>query len=194
MLGAIVTALFVGLALLFYAIAAYHTILILVGLRMTRDGPKPFDKGALRNPVDLPSVSLVIPARDEEVVIEGALRCADRLHYPRDLLEIFLVEDGSQDATPTIGRRMASLLPNVRCLSAGPSKGKPLALNRAMAHARGEVLAVFDSDSRYEPDLLLRMAKYVHDHPDVDVVQAIPRVMHRHTNAITRLNYYETRF
>ncbi len=188
------TALLVGLALAFYAIAGYHTILIFLGLRMTRGGPKPFDKGSLRNPVDLPSVSIVIPARDEEIVIEGALRCADRLQYPSDLREVLLVEDGSHDATPTIGQRMASVLPNVRCLSGGPSKGKPPALNRAMAHARGEVIGVFDSDTRYQPDLLLRVAKYFHDHPDVNVAQAVPRVMNQHTNAITRLNYYETRF
>src|SRR5437867_9914739 len=83
MWGEFSTALLVGLALVFYAIAGYHTILIFLGLRMTRGGPKPFDKGSLRNPVDLPSVSIVIPARDEEIVIEGAVRCADRLQYPR---------------------------------------------------------------------------------------------------------------
>src|SRR5439155_1568692 len=93
-----------------------------------------------------------------------------------------------------IGQRMAAVLPNVRCLSGGPSKGKPPALNRAMAHARGDVIGVFDSDTRYEPDLLLRVAKYFHDHPDVSVVQAVPQVINRHTNAITRLTYYETRF
>jgi len=194
MWGAISTALLIGLALFFYAIAAYHTVLIFLGLRMTRGSPKPFDKGSLRNPVDLPSVSLLIPARDEEAVIEGALRCADRLQYPPELREVLLVEDGSHDATPTIGQRMAATLPNVRCLTGGPSKGKPLALNRAMAHAKGEVIGVFDSDTRYESDLLLRVAKYFHDHPDVNVVQAVPQVMNRHTNAITRLNYYETRF
>ena len=194
MWGELSTALLVGLALIFYAIAGYHTILIFLGLRMTRGGPKPFDKGSLRNPVDLPVVSLVIPARDEEIVIEGALRCADRLQYPGELKEVLLVEDGSHDATPTIGQRMAAVLPNVRCLSGGPSKGKPPALNRALAHARGDVIGVFDSDTRYEPDLLLRVAKYFHDHPDVSVVQAVPQVINRHTNAITRLTYYETRF
>src|SRR2546422_4899004 len=194
MWGELSTALLVGLALAFYVIAGYHTILIFLGLRMTRGGPKPFDKGSLRNPVDLPSVSIVIPARDEEIVIEGALRCADRLQYPSELKEVLLVEDGSVDATPTIGQRIAAALPNVQCLSGGLSKGKPLALNRAIAHARGDVIAVFDSDTRYQPDLLLRVAKYFHDHPDVSVVQAVPRVMNQHTNAITRLNYYETRF
>src|SRR5256885_3997914 len=194
MWGELSTALLVGLALVFYAIAGYHTILIFLGLRMTRGGPKPFDKGSLRNPVDLPSVSIVIPARDEEIVVEGAVRCADRLQYPKDLLQVLLVEDGSVDATPAVGRRLAAALPNVQCLSGGLSKGKPLALNRAIAHARGDVIAVFDSDTRYQPDLLLRVAKYFHDHPDVSVVQAVPRVMNQHTNAITRLNYYETRF
>src|SRR5256885_12374626 len=50
MWGELSTALLVGLALAFYVIAGYHTILIFLGLRMTRGGPKPFDKGSLRNP------------------------------------------------------------------------------------------------------------------------------------------------
>src|SRR5437667_12119723 len=85
---------------------------------------------------------------------------------------------------------MAAVLPNVRCLSGGPSKGKPPALNRGMAHARGDVIGVFDSDTRYEADLLLRVAKFFHDHPDVSVVQAVPQVINLLTNAITLLTYY----
>src|SRR3989441_12924482 len=114
-----------ALAAFFYAITVYHSFLIIIGMRMTKGGRKPFDKGSLRNPVDLPKVSILIPAKDEEVVIEGAILCANRLDYPKDLLEIIVVEDGSKDETPTIGKRMASLVPNVVCVSGGESKGQP---------------------------------------------------------------------
>jgi len=183
-----------ALAAFFYAITVYHSFLIIIGMRMTKGGRKPFDKGSLRNPVDLPRVSIVIPAKDEEVVIEGAIRCAERLQYPKELVEILVVEDGSVDETPTIGKRMAALIPNVVCISGGESTGKPAALNRAIARASGEVIVIFDSDTRYEPDLLLRGAKYFHDHPDIDIAQAFPQVINADRNLITRLNYYETRF
>src|SRR5437899_2061987 len=106
-----VEAAVLALAVLFYAVTIYKVTLIFIGLRLTADRGKPFDKGSLRNPVDLPKVSILIPAKDEEVVIEGAILCANRLDYPKDLLEIIVVEDGSKDETPTIGKRMASLGP-----------------------------------------------------------------------------------
>ncbi|OLD90902.1 hypothetical protein AUG86_02295 [Euryarchaeota archaeon 13_1_20CM_4_64_14] len=190
----VVEAAVLALAVLFYAVTIYHVTLIFIGLRLTADRGKPFDKGSLRNPVDLPKVSILIPAKDEEVVIEGAILCANRLDYPKDLLEIIVVEDGSKDETPTIGKRMASLVPNVVCVSGGESKGKPAALNRAFANATGDLIAIFDSDTRYGPDLLLRAVKHLHDHPEIDVAQAFPQVMNAETNVITRINYYETRF
>jgi len=194
MASGLVEGAVIGLAILFYALTFYNVVLIFLGLRLTRDRGKPFDKGTLRNPVDLPRVSIVIPARDEEPVIEGAIRCAERLDYPKDLVEILVVEDGSVDSTPTIGKRLAAALPNVVCISGGVSTGKPAALNRAIAKATGDVVAIFDSDTRYEPDLLLRVAKYLYDHPETDVVQAFPQVMNADTNVITRINFYETRF
>lgn len=89
----LVEVLIGALAGFFYVLTGYHVLLIFSGLRLTRKGRKPFDKGSLRNPVDLPTVSLIIPAKDEEVVIEGAIRAADRLEYPKDLIEIIVVED-----------------------------------------------------------------------------------------------------
>src|SRR5256712_5517809 len=124
-----------ALAAFFYAITVYHSFLIIIGMRMTKGGRKPFDKGSLRNPVDLPRVSIVIPAKDEEVVIEGAIRCAERLQYPKELVEILVVEDGSVDETPTNGKRTAALIPNLGASSRADRTGQPPALNRATAPA-----------------------------------------------------------
>src|SRR5207245_9213329 len=95
-----------ALAAFFYAITVYHSFLIIIGMGMTKGGRKPLDKGSLRNPVDLTRVSIVIPAKDEEVVIEGAIRSAERLQYPKDVVAIVVVEDGSVAETGTLGRRI----------------------------------------------------------------------------------------
>ena len=191
MLDQVAGALGLGFALLFYGVTVYHLVLIFLGLRLTRGYPPAFEKGSLRNPVDLPSVSIIIPARDEEAVIEGALRCADALDYPRDLLEIIVVEDGSTDATPGIICRLQPEVRNLVALTGGESKGKPAALNRALQVAKGDVIALFDSDTRYDRDLLLRMAKFLHDHPDVAVAQAFPEVMDAGRNLLTKLTAFE---
>src|SRR2546427_8651219 len=123
-----VEAAVLALAVLFYAVTIYHVTLIFIGLRLTADRGKPFDKGSLRNPVDLPKVSILIPAKDEEVVIEGAILCANRLQYPQDVLAIIVVEGGSKDEAPTIGKRMDSRVPDIAWVSGGGSKGKPAEL------------------------------------------------------------------
>lgn len=188
------TLVAIALAVVFYGITGYHLVLIVLGLRLARRGRPPFDKGSLRNPVDLPRVSLVIPVKNEKGLIEGAIRCARALEYPRDLLEIIIAEDGSDDGTPEVIRHLQSQDPNLVVLTGGVSKGKPAALNRAMAVAKGEVIAVFDADARYDADLLLLMAKLFHDDPETEVAQAIPTIVGEGSSVIGQLNAYEMRF
>ncbi len=194
MFAEIMGILAVALAILFYSITAYHIVLILIGLRLARGCPRGFDKGSLRNPVDLPTVSIIVPAKDEELLIEGAIRCAQALDYPADLYEIIVVTDGSVDGTRGIAERMKADVKNLVLLHEPESTGKPAALNRGLAPAKGDVIALFDVDTRYEPDLLLRVAKFLHDNPKTEVAQAIPRIADSDVNVITKVNSYEMMF
>ncbi len=183
-----------ALAILFYSITAYNVVLIFVGLRMARGWPRVFDKGSLRNPVDLPKVSIIVPAKDEEMLIEGAIRCAQALDYPREMYEIIVVTDGSEDRTPEIAEGLQAEVGNLMVLHDPECTGKPAALNRGLGPAKGEVVAIFDVDTRYDPDLLLRVAKFLHDHPETEVVQAVPKIIDADENVITKLNAYEMLF
>ncbi len=183
-----------ALAILFFSISAYNVVLIFVGLRMARGWPRVFDKGSLRNPVDLPKVSIIVPEKDEELLIEGAIRCAQALDYPKEMYEIIVVTDGSQDATQETAERLQAEVGNLAVLHEPKCTGKPAALNRGLRPAKGEVIAIFDVDSRYEPDLLLRVAKFLHDHPETEVVQAVPKIVDADENVITRINSYEMLF
>src|SRR5436189_91412 len=79
-----------------------------------------------------PAGSILIPAHNEEKVIERTVRAMLRLDYPADRLEILVVNDGSTDGTAAILDRLASEDARVRPSHVQPGeggKGKSRALN-----------------------------------------------------------------
>jgi glycosyltransferase involved in cell wall biosynthesis len=101
----------------------------------------------------LPMISVVIPARNEARSIAGCLDAILAQRYPRDLLEILVVDGGSRDTTTEIVRRYASRDSRVRLLD-NPSGAIPAGLNIGIRNARGTVIARVDARSRLREDYL----------------------------------------
>jgi cellulose synthase/poly-beta-1,6-N-acetylglucosamine synthase-like glycosyltransferase len=100
----------------------------------------------------MPTVSLIIPAYDEEDVIGEKVANALALDYPRDRLQMIVASDGSSDATAERARAAgASLVLEL------PPGGKVAALNAAAEQAAGEVLAFSDANSVWARDALRRL-------------------------------------
>lgn len=97
------------------------------------------------------SVTIIIPAYNEEASIGPTIESALALDYPRDRLEIIVVDDGSKDRTYERARRFVS--PNVRVYRK-PNGGKGSALNFGIARARGEIILTMDADTFAEPQAL----------------------------------------
>jgi cellulose synthase/poly-beta-1,6-N-acetylglucosamine synthase-like glycosyltransferase len=136
-------------------------------------------------------ISIVAPVKDEEKVVGRLLKALLRLNYPREKMEILIVEDGSADGTFEICREYAQRYPRlVRLLHKPISDGKPSALNFAVKHARGEVLAVFDADSVPEADVLLKAAGFFED-SRVAAVQGRPLSINAEENMLTKFVSYE---
>ena len=107
---------------------------------------------------DLPSVSLIVAAHDEQDGIARWVRSAQAFDYPRERLEIVVVSDGSTDRTAECaGEAGADLVLEV------PRAGKVTALNAAVARARGDVLAFSDANSAWEPEALRRLVARLAD-------------------------------
>jgi cellulose synthase/poly-beta-1,6-N-acetylglucosamine synthase-like glycosyltransferase len=98
---------------------------------------------------ELPTVSLVIPAYDEEDVIAAKVANALALDYPRERLQVVVASDGSSDAT--VERARAAGADLVLELPAG---GKIAALNAGAEQASGEILAFSDANSVWAPEAL----------------------------------------
>ncbi|HEV3451517.1 MAG TPA: glycosyltransferase family 2 protein [Acidimicrobiia bacterium] len=132
-----------------------------------------------------PFVSVLVPCRNEELVIEGLVTTLLALDYPDERHEIIIIDDGSDDATGSIVDELARRHPVLRCIHRPPGAGggKSGALNTALATVRGEVVVVFDADHKPRADVLRRLVRHFAD-PSVGAVQG--RCIVRNSNE-TRL-------
>ncbi len=101
---------------------------------------------------DLPTVSLIVPAYDEEEVIAAKVANALALDYPRDRLQVIVASDGSGDRTAALARAAGAGL-----VLELPPGGKVAALNAAAEQAAGDVLAFSDANSVWARDALRRL-------------------------------------
>ncbi|MCB1152717.1 MAG: glycosyltransferase family 2 protein [Deltaproteobacteria bacterium] len=122
------------------------------GLSSEKERERIFDE-----PFPFPFVSILIPAHNEELVIERTIQAMLALKYPRERLEIIVVNDGSTDDTQAIVEEMATRHRQVRLVNIPEGeggKGKSRTLNVGLEHAMGDVIAVYDADNRPEPESL----------------------------------------
>jgi cellulose synthase/poly-beta-1,6-N-acetylglucosamine synthase-like glycosyltransferase len=101
---------------------------------------------------ELPAVSLIIPAYDEEEVIAAKVANALALDYPRERLQLIVASDGSGDATAERARAAGADL-----VLELPAAGKVAALNAGAEQASGELLAFSDANSLWASDALRRL-------------------------------------
>lgn len=103
---------------------------------------------------ELPRVSLIVPAYDEEEVIAAKVENALALDYPHERLQVIVASDGSADATAERAREAGADL----VLELAPG-GKLAALNAGAERASGDLLAFSDANSVWERDALLRLVE-----------------------------------
>lgn len=107
---------------------------------------------------DLPEVSLIIAAFDEEAVIAQKVRNALALDYPSQRLAVVVASDGSTDRTAELARGAGADL-----VLELPRGGKIAAQNAAVERTRGEILAFSDANSLWEPEALRRLVSRFSD-------------------------------
>ncbi len=135
------------------------------------------EKGAVDVPKKLrrkPLVSIVIPAYNEEKNIEYTINPLLKLNYPKDKIEIIVVDDGSKDNTANEVRRIINENPgwDIKLLQQ-ENKGKGAALNNALRKIKGGYFICLDADSRIEPGALQKMLPEFEDKEVAAVLPAI---------------------
>jgi cellulose synthase/poly-beta-1,6-N-acetylglucosamine synthase-like glycosyltransferase len=125
--------------------------------------------------VNWPSVTIQLPIYNERYVIERLLNAVAQLDYPRELLDIQILDDSTDDtqevARACVKRHQARGLP-IRYLRRGHRTGfKAGNLAEGLKSATGELIAHFDADFVPAADFLRRTVPYFSD-PKIAVVQA----------------------
>jgi hyaluronan synthase len=107
-----------------------------------------------------PSVSIIIPAFNEGPMVERSIRSVAVSDYPRELLELIIVDDGSRDDTFFHMRNLRREFPDlVQLVRFRGNRGKRAALLEGFGAARGEIVLTIDSDSEVEPSTVREMVK-----------------------------------
>ncbi|MBN2014699.1 MAG: glycosyltransferase family 2 protein [Candidatus Altiarchaeota archaeon] len=108
------------------------------------------------SPEVFPSLSLIVPAYNEEIHIGETIKAVKNLSYPVGV-EVIVVDDGSTDKTAERAEELG-----VRVIRQD-NAGKAAALNRGISEAMGEVVGCVDADSYPAEDALLKMITFFSD-------------------------------
>lgn len=103
-----------------------------------------------------PTLSVLVPARNEAGVIEARIRNLLEQDYPADRLEVLVISDASDDGTDE--RVIACGDPRVTLVRQDPRRGKTAAINAAAPRARGEILVQTDANVAFAPGSLRALA------------------------------------
>jgi cellulose synthase/poly-beta-1,6-N-acetylglucosamine synthase-like glycosyltransferase len=123
---------------------------------------------------DLPRVTVQLPIFNEQYVVDRLLQAACRLNYPREKLDIQLLDD-STDETVEVARGLvehyaAQGFPITYIHRTNRAGFKAGALHEGLQVAKGEFVAIFDADFVPPPDFLLRIVHHFTD-PKIGMVQ-----------------------
>lgn len=110
------------------------------------------DARARAKSTDTPRVAVIVPCRNEGETVAATTDSLLALDYPKDRLEIILVDNASTDNTPAVMARYADN-PQVSVLRA-TELGKHNAVNAGIASTDAEFIGCLDADSFVEPDAL----------------------------------------
>src|SRR5262249_34114913 len=148
----------------------HRAVMLHLYYRHRSDAPRP---GSTPDP--LPRVTVQLPIYNEVYVVERLVDAVAALDYPRDRLEIQILDD-STDRTGEIVRAAAQGLRargfEITHLRRGPRSGfKAGALQAGLGAASGELMLIFDADFVPPPDLLVQCLPHFAD-PRVGLVQA----------------------
>ena len=144
--------------LIILSIYFVSTVIVIVG------ASKSFPK---LDETDLPTVSIIVAARNEEENILECILSLNKLEYPENKIQIILVDDNSTDATGKIIDEFIADKPKFQKIvsteTRGNLKGKTLAIANAIEFAQNEIILTTDADCIVSPKWAKTIASYYID-------------------------------
>ncbi|MFV0411538.1 MAG: glycosyltransferase [Paracoccus sp. (in: a-proteobacteria)] len=136
----------------------------------------------------LPIISVMVPLFHESDVADQLIGRLARLKYPRELTDILLVTEASDQVTCRVLEK--THLPHwIRVVTVPPGslQTKPRALNYALNFCRGEIIGIWDAEDRPDPDQLHKVVRgFAFAAPDVACLQGQLDYFNPRTNLLAR--------
>lgn len=140
---------YLSLGIIIYIYAGYPLVLFILASTLPAAKIK---KDAIR-----PMVTLIISCYNEEDVLPEKLQNSFSLDYPKDLIEIIVVSDGSSDRTDEIA--LAHKKDGVKLIRQEGRLGKTMGLNLAVPQANGDIIVFSDANAIYQADAVTRLVE-----------------------------------
>lgn len=179
---------------LIWGMLFYHAFLMIGGyfhfLRYQK-----FGEDLPENVNEFPTVSILIPAHNEEVVIRKTIASMIRLNYPKEKLEVIVINDHSSDRTGEVAEEYAAQYDFIKVVHTAPphaGKGKSTALNQGLKSSTGDVIIVYDADNTPEPNAVRFLALGLQKDAKAGAIVGKFRVINAKKNVLTRLINIET--
>ncbi|HVO32332.1 MAG TPA: glycosyltransferase [Elusimicrobiota bacterium] len=186
--GIPIDILFITSVLLIWFMLMYQFVLAFAGYLYSRESTREcihLDD----HPLEMPPVSVLIPAHNEELVIERTIRTILASDYPKDRLEIIVLNDGSMDRTAELLDALAKENPSIRPVHIPRERGgrgKAAVLNRGVGLATHDLIAIFDADNQPDPGSLRYLASQFVMEPTLGAALGKFRTVNRRRNWLTR--------
>jgi cellulose synthase/poly-beta-1,6-N-acetylglucosamine synthase-like glycosyltransferase len=185
-----------GLGLVVAAVAAVAEVVFVVfflrhfafAVSALRSAPRDLRAATLAESGYRPRVSVLVACKNEGSVVEGMIASLLSLDYPKDLLQVVLVDDGSTDRTGEVLDAAAARDARIVCLHRSPDaeSGKSAALNDALELVTGEIVVVFDADHHPDTRTVSRLVAHFRD-PRVGAVQGRCEIRNADDSPLSRL-------
>src|SRR3989344_647561 len=133
------------------------------------------DKKTFLMPKRYPTVDIVVPVWNEERTLGGTLDSLLGLEYPKDKLNIVVVDDGSKDSPPAIAAGYAAAHPQIT-YHRKANGGKWTALNYAIERSSAEFVGCLDADSFVARDALIEIIKKTENDPSIMAITPAMKV------------------
>jgi cellulose synthase/poly-beta-1,6-N-acetylglucosamine synthase-like glycosyltransferase/peptidoglycan/xylan/chitin deacetylase (PgdA/CDA1 family)/spore germination protein YaaH len=160
---------------------------VLIGILALRQFSESKKYRALnQNDVDLPPVSIIVPAYNEEITATKTIESLLKTEYPN--FEIIFINDGSKDKTFEIVNAAYGNHPLVQVLDK-PNGGKASALNFGITHAKHAFVICIDADTQLKDDAVFHLMTYFTDE-EIGAVAGTVKVGNTH-NMITNFQSIE---
>ena len=185
--------LFIASLVATWLILFYHVILTIGGYRHFVKTLTTFDPDIQLD--EYPMITVLIPAHNEEMVIGRTVDAMSRLIYPKDRLEIIVVNDCSKDKTGKILAEKCVKYPQLKVVTLEPpagAKGKSNALNHGLKESKGEYIVVYDADNTPERRAVLYLVQAILKDEKLGAVVGKFRTRNKEASLLTRFINVET--